>query len=163
MKIKTLIQYVGLTQTSAIEFDTLKPIDIGGIELDGYGAVKYQLATLHKEQSIEKVLVAHNTPNSKIKEYRKDMIPKIIVLAQTVNIDYEGTTRTTDISSKLKELMPSATSEIISECFEVFNEIQESMDAINVYLKKYKPSNAITQGYIKHHFPSPKFPEQVKN
>jgi len=165
MKINTIIIFVDKdVAPQTIEFDTLEIVEITeGIELDGYAGCKYRIASINKEQAILKVLVAHSTPDTKIKEYRAQMIPKLITLATTNKFEYEGTTRTTDIPSKLRELMPSAPKEVIAECFEVFNEILVSMEAINVQLKRYKPVNANVQGYIKHHFPSPKFPETVKN
>lgn len=163
MKIQTIITFVNKSEPKEIEFNTLEPIDIGGIELDGYGAIKYLIGTINKENQVNKVLVSHKTPDSKIKEYRSQMIPKLITLSTTNKFEYNGISRTTDIPSKLRELMPSASKEVIETCFNLFDNIQLTMDKINTYMKQYKPTNATLQGYIRHHFPSPKFPESSKN
>jgi len=133
-----------------------------GMILKGYGAVQAQILQENATKSIKAVGVSRETPNGKYKEFRKEAIPATIELCQVDGLTYEGSTRTTDVGERMRELAPSAPKEIIEEALDIFNNITEEMDVINKMFKDYKPKNATHQGYIKHHFPSPKFPETSK-
>ena len=164
MKEALLIFEDSNIQPKEFSIDDLDPLEIEDSNL--YGATKKYLNKLSRETTIVKILIAHNTPNAKLKEFRSSLngcVPAKMILSTTNKLEYEGASKITDVRTKLQSLMPSASAEVVTECFEVFEEIQTSMNAINVLLKQYKPVNSTTQGFIKHHFPSPKFPETSKN
>ena len=144
--------YSGIFELKAVGAEILNPITLGEIQSSLAGA------TLQYRYNGE-------TSSSKITDLAKLFSPMQLLLGFATisgvidnSLDKAGITRTTDLDSKLLEMIPSSPQTVRDECKAKIERVQKIMGEVNEWFAQYKPANLpeSEQYYFRHHFASPK-------